>query len=109
MNLFALPAGIDWEEIAHILWETDALRVERIVSCGQTSPDGFWYDQEEDEWVSVLEGIGEVEFPDGTKSRLNRGDTLFLPAHTRHRVSFTSKNPPCVWLCVFGKLAPESD
>ncbi len=109
MNLFALPAGIHREEITDILWETDALRVERIVSCGQASPEGFWYDQEEDEWVSVLEGTGEVEFPDGTKARLGPGDTLFLPAHIRHRVSFTSREPPCVWLCVFGKTAPESD
>lgn len=109
MNLFALPNGIHQQEITDILWETGSLRVERIVSCGQVSPEGFWYDQEEDEWVSVLEGTGEVEYPDGTTSRLDRGDTLFLPAHTRHRVSFTSQNPPCVWLCVFGKPVPESD
>ena len=100
MNLFELPAGIHREEIADILWQTEALRVERIVSWGQVSPEGFWYDQEEDEWVSVLEG---------TKTRLGRGDALFLPAHVRHRVSFTSKEPPCVWLCVFGKTVPESD
>ena len=59
--------------------------------------------------MSVLEGAGEVEFSDGTKTRLGRGDALFLPAHIRHRVSFTSKEPPCVWLCVFGKTVPESD
>ena len=109
MNLFELPAGIHREEISDILWQTEALRVERIVSWGQVSPEGFWYDQEEDEWVSVLEGAGEVEFSDGTKTRLGRGDALFLPAHVRHRVSFTSKEPPCVWLCVFGKTVPESD
>ena len=101
MNLFALPAGIHREEITDILWETDALRVERIVSCGQASPEGFWYDQEEDEWLAVLAGTGEVEFADGRKACLSAGDTLLIPAHARHRVSFTSTEPPCVWLCCF--------
>ena len=101
MNLFALPAGIHREEITDILWETDALRVERIVSCGQASPEGFWYDQEEDEWLAVLAGTGEVEFADGRKACLSAGDTLLIPAHARHRVSFTSTEPPCVWLCFF--------
>lgn len=109
MNLFSPPPSFGPEEELAVLWERPGARVERIVSSGHSSPPGFWYDQEEDEWVSVLEGAGEVEFSDGTKTRLGRGDALFLPAHVRHRVSFTSKEPPCVWLCVFGKTVPESD
>ena len=109
MNLFELPARLGGEGGTGILWETPDLRVERIVSTGQVSPEGFWYDQEEDEWVSVLEGEGEVEFPGGEKRRLKRGDTLFLPAHLRHRVSFTTARPPCVWLGVFGRRDGRAD
>lgn len=75
------------------------IRIERILSSGQTSPEGFWYDQEENEWVTILEGEGEVAYPDGSKVRLQKGDTLLLPAHQKHRVSYTST--PCLWLCVF--------
>ena len=109
MNLFELPARLGGEEVTEILWETPDLRVARIVSAGQASPEGFWYDQAEDEGVSVREGEGEVEFPGGEKRRLKRGDTLFLPAHLRHRVSFTTARPPCVWLFVFGKGYGRAD
>ena len=97
MNLFALPAGIHREEITDILWETDALRVERIVSCGQASPEGFWYDQEEDEWVCLLTGEADLEYETGVQT-LRAGDCVFLPRHRRHRVARTTA---CVWLCVF--------
>ena len=101
MNLFELPPPCGGE-VTDILWDNGNLRVERIVSRGNVSPDGFWYDQDEDEWVSVLQGSAVLEFPD-SKAELNPGDTIFLPAHRRHRVAFTSTEPPCVWLCVFGK------
>lgn len=100
MNLYRLPPS-SGGEIADILWQAEGLRVERIVSRGDVSPAGFWYDQEEDEWVAVLEGEAELEFPSG-KVSLRRGDTLLIPAHRRHRVSRTSIEPPCIWLCVFG-------
>ena len=83
------------QELTEILL-TGKTRIERIVSNGQTSG---WYDQTEDEWVCVLQGIGELTYADGSKQRLHAGDTAYLPAHCRHRVSYTSK--PCVWLCVF--------
>ena len=105
MNLFELPPACG-EEVTDVLWENGTLRVERIVSRGDVSPDGFWYDQDEDEWVSVLQGSAALEFPEG-REELNPGDTVFLPAHRRHRVVFTSTEPPCIWLCVFGKKAQK--
>ena len=101
MNLFSLPPSFGPEEELAVLWERPGARVERIVSSGHSSPPSFWYDQEEDEWLAVLAGTGEVEFADGRKARLSAGDTLLIPAHARHRVSFTSTEPPCVWLCFF--------
>jgi cupin 2 domain-containing protein len=71
------------------------------VSEGQISPTGFWYDQDEWEWVTVLQGSAELEFSDATR-RMSVGDWVFIPAHERHRVAYTSSEPPCVWLAVFG-------
>ena len=99
MNLFDLPPQFSQEEVTQELLSAPNVRIERILSSGQTSPEGFWYDQEENEWVTILEGEGEVAYPDGTKVRLQKGDALLLPAHQLHRVSYTST--PCLWLCVF--------
>ncbi len=82
-------------------------RLARIKSCGHVSPPGYWYDQEEDEWVMVLGGEGELEWPCGGKKRLKAGDWLFIPAHQRHRVSYTSSEPPCIWLAIYGNLKME--
>ena len=90
-------------ETAEELWRTGAFRVERIVSSGFVSPPSFWYDQDEDEWVAVLSGEGTLEFGDGSLETLKEGDWVFLPARLRHRVAFTTTEPPCVWLAVFGR------
>ncbi len=102
-NLFDLifsdsPAN---EEITNILHQSHGVRIERIVSTGQVSPDGFWYDQEEDEWVALLDGEAQIMFEDGTVFLMSRGDHLLIPAHCRHRVTYTSSQPPAVWLAVF--------
>lgn len=102
MNLFACYNPAAPEEQIDVLRQTSAVRIERIVSTGQVSPSGFWYDQEEDEWVAVLQGEGRIETESGVLV-LRPGDTAFLPAHFRHRVSFTSADPACVWLCIFSK------
>ena len=108
-NLAGLPANLPDEEIFEELLRTPSFRMERIVSSGQASPPGFWYDQEEDEWVALLQGEAALEFEDGSADKLRSGDWVFLPAHMRHRVASTSKEPPCIWLAVFGspRSAPE--
>ena len=108
-NLFAVPetARSDGPELFEpVLTGPAGLLVERIVSHGQTTPEGEWYDQERDEWVAVLEGEARLQYADGSEVRLGRGDHLFLPKHCRHRVTSTSS--PCVWLAVHGEaLRPE--
>ena len=101
-NLLALPAELPLiEELTDIVFQRRGLRVERILSTGQTSPSGFWYDQEEDEWVAVLQGEGVLQWEDGSLTELRAGDWLLIPAHKKHRVERTSVNPPCIWLAIF--------
>jgi len=98
-NLFNIPS-IATKELFDTLAKTPNTRIERIVSYGQTSPEGFWYDQDEDEWVAVIEGTAELLFEgEDTSRRLGKGDTLFIPAHAKHRVARTAN--PTIWLAVF--------
>ncbi len=101
-NLFAgLPsAPIPDERVEAIL--AGAVRIERIVSTGQVSPPGFWYDQEEGEWVAVLQGSARLWLEGEPEPRLlQAGDFIDLPPHTRHRVDWTDSQTPTVWLAVF--------
>lgn len=107
MNIFELPARLmqdkELEEI--LLQDTNSgVRIERIISAGQVSPPGFWYDQAQNEWVLLLQGQAELTWEDGSVVSLQKGEWLFIPAHMRHRVSWTSSEPPCIWLAVhYGK------
>jgi len=98
MNIFDLPPLPLPEELTTILAESGSVRIERIISTGQVSD---WYDQDETEFVVLLEGSAEIEFESGRLTALLKGDTLLIAPHERHRVSYTSSSPPCVWLCVF--------
>ena len=100
-NFFSqIPEDLTHEAFLEIL-SADGVRIERIVSKGHTSPDSGWYDQEENEWVLVLEGSGTLEFEDGRQVVLEKGDYLNIPAHERHRVVRTDPDRPTVWLAVF--------
>ena len=81
------------------------IQIERIVSTGQTTPSGQWYDQKLDEWVILLQGEAKLSYDDDTRIRLKAGDYLLIPAHTKHRVEYTSIEPPCIWLAVHGQFA----
>lgn len=100
-NLFAnLVAQAEQEEIA-VLAEKAGARIERIVSTGQASPPGFWYDQARTEWVVVLAGKAALRFENESEPRLlGPGDWVEIPAHARHRVEWTDAEPPTVWLAV---------
>ena len=100
-NLFArLPHGGPDENITALL-TTPNVRIERIVSTGQASPPGFWYDQNESEWVVLLTGGASLRFDGETDTReLRPGDYLHIPAHVRHRVEWTHPSEPTVWLAV---------
>ena len=98
MNIFDLPPLALTAELTTILAGNENVRIERIVSTGQTSE---WYDQAETEFVVLVEGNAVIEFNDGTTAVMSKGDTLLIEPHERHKVKFTSSNPPCIWLCVF--------
>ncbi len=103
MNLFQIPKRLPDEEVTNEIIRTPAFRVERIISSGQASPNGFWYYQDEDEWVALLQGEALIEFDNGESITLSKGSELFIPARQKHRVANTSTTPPCIWLCVFVK------
>src|SRR4051812_38724088 len=102
INLYGdLPDGSNEEQFTDLL-KTGAVRIERIVSSGQVSPPGFWYEQEEGEWVIVLRGAAALEFEGEPElCRLGPGDHVNIPAGRRHRVAWTDPVAPTVWLAVF--------
>lgn len=81
-------------------------RIEAIVSNGQATPEGSWYDQDQDEWVVLLQGSAVLRFDNGKEIALEAGDYLLIPAHCRHRVESTTSLPNCLWLAVHGELEP---
>lgn len=101
-NLFtAIPEALH-DELAQPLLTAERLRIERIVSTGQASPEGFWYDQDEHEWIAVLRGSAGLEIEGEAQVRhLSAGDYLLIPAHQRHRVAWTNADEQTVWLAVF--------
>jgi cupin 2 domain-containing protein len=98
--LASLPQRLAAEQTTTLV-ASENLRIERIVSTGQASPPGFWYDQDEAEWVLVLAGAAGVEFEgDPGPCTLRAGDYVLIPAHRRHRVAWTDPEQATVWLAV---------
>jgi cupin 2 domain-containing protein len=99
-NLFAdLPRQVPDELITTLIDAAD-VRIERIVSHGHVSPEGFWYDQDQHEWVVVLKGVARLRFEDETVE-MGAGDFVNIPAHRKHWVEWTTPEEPTVWLAVF--------
>ena len=109
-NLFAdLPRRLTEEEVT-VLAARSGAYVERIVSTGQTSPTGFWFDQDWAEWVIVLEGAAGLQIEgEAAPRRLGRGDYVEIPPHVRHRVEWTDPDRPTVWLAVHWKAGDRQD
>lgn len=100
-NLFSsLPDCLDGEVFQELITQPH-VRIERIVSRGHSSPASGWYDQSDHEWVIVLQGAGSIRFEDGSEIRLEAGDYLTIPAHTKHQVCWTDPERHTVWLAVF--------
>jgi cupin 2 domain-containing protein len=109
MNIFNLPSDLPDEECFEPLFSNPHVLIERIVSTGQTTPPEQWYDQERDEWVVLLQGEATLGYADGSTKALTAGDWVFIPAHQKHRVEYTSAHPPCIWLAVHLEPHPEND
>jgi len=105
MNIFQLPPVLPEGEVFEALVLDHGILIERIISCGQITPQGQWYDQERDEWVVLLQGYAEISWEDSRIEKLHAGDWLLIPAHERHRVTYTSSDPPCIWLAVHARLS----
>jgi cupin 2 domain-containing protein len=89
------------EEIFQILASSNNVKIERIISTGQTTPQDQIYDQETHEYVVLLQGHAKVTLVDENKTiELKSGDAINIPAHQRHVVSYTSSEPPCIWLAI---------
>ncbi|RKT26689.1 hypothetical protein B0G69_2454 [Paraburkholderia sp. RAU2J] len=105
-NLFDVGAlvGADAnaEEQVDALLEQAGVSIERIVSTGQASPPGFWYDSPRAEWVVLLSGAATLEFEGSAEPHpMKCGDHVLIEAHRRHRVAWTCDTEPSVWLAVY--------
>jgi len=100
-NIFAKrPQGLDREDFL-TLFETSSIKVERITSHSHSSPPGFWYDQNWDEWVIVMRGSATLEFEGNEVVELKQGDYVTIAKHVKHRVANTARET--VWLAVHAK------
>ncbi len=101
-NLFQPLPGSLPEELVTVLAENQYVRIERIVSMGHASPEGFWYDQAEHEWIALVRGQAKLSFQgDVLPIDLKPGDCLLIEAHRKHRVESTTATEPTIWLAVF--------
>lgn len=87
-------------ELSETLLTSKQIKIERIISAGHTSAPDYWYDQPENEWVIVLKGEAKLETETGTH-HLNTGDYVNIPAHTKHRVAWTTPTEETIWLAIF--------
>jgi cupin 2 domain-containing protein len=100
-NLFGQARGDIRQELATALVDTHKLKIERIVSLGQHSPPGFWYDQPWAEWVLVLTGSAGLRFEGEAEVKtLSSGGYVLIPPRVRHRVEWTAKDQVTIWLAV---------
>ena len=104
-NLFAdIPENLR-EELVETILQASSFRIERIVSHGHCSPDGFWYDQDEHEWVILLKGSAVLRFEDQSENiSMNPGDYINIEKHRRHRVEWTSTEQETLWLAIHYQL-----
>jgi cupin 2 domain-containing protein len=108
-NIFELPDPLPAAELFEPLAASGDILVERIISRGQQTPLGHWYDQDKDEWVMLVQGEAELSYSDGSSLRLQSGDYVLIPARQKHRVEYTSTAPPCIWLAIHATTLSNSD
>ena len=107
-NLFDnLPARLP-DELFTTLIQSPQVRIERIVSQAHASPEGFWYDQPQHEWVLLIRGAATLRFEEGLVE-LRSGDSLLIQAHRKHRVESTAQDQPTIWLAVHYDEVVEND
>lgn len=99
-NIFAdIPESLS-AELTQQLASAENVRIERIVSQGHHSDSDHWYDQDDNEFVLLVQGAATLEFEHETIS-LEPGDWIEIPAHQRHRIVSTKLDEQTIWLVVF--------
>ena len=100
-NLFAdIPKNLS-DELFETLIQTSGFRIERIVSHGHCSPEGFWYDQDDDEWLILLKGSAVLRFENPSEHiTMNTGNYINIENHRRHRVEWTDLEQETIWLAI---------
>jgi cupin 2 domain-containing protein len=99
-NLLAdIPSNLP-DEVVQTLLKSSHVRIERIVSHGHRSPDDFWFDQDENEWVLLIAGAARLEF-ENEMVELTPGSFVSIPAHRRHRVAWTDPERATIWVAVW--------
>jgi len=89
------------EELLQTLCSAEHVKIERIVSRGHASPEGFWYDQEGREFVLLVQGSAGLRIEDEKDILvLKTGDYVNIPAHVKHRVEWTDPDCDTIWLAV---------
>jgi cupin 2 domain-containing protein len=103
-NIFSEIPYFTLDEISETLLKTEAFKLERIVSSGQRTPEGEWYDQDTDEWVILLSGSAGLLFEDEEEVFImNAGGYVHIAPHQRHRVEWTDPEEKTVWLALHFK------
>jgi len=96
------------QELSEIILSAPGIRVERIISQAHASPQGFWYDQDWDEWVVVLQGAARLQFEGEAVLKMTAGSFVNIPAHKRHRVEWTAEDQQTIWLAVHYHAEPSA-
>ncbi|AMD94272.1 cupin domain-containing protein [Leptotrichia sp. oral taxon 847] len=101
MNIFDFEKLENNEEIITILEENKNIKIEKIISTGQTTD---WQSSDKNEFVILIQGEAEITYLKNSEIvKLSSGDTILIEKNKKHKVSYTSKNPHCVWICIFYK------
>ncbi len=100
-NIFDLIPATLKDELFEEIVSKDGINIERIVSHGHITPAFEWYDQRRDEWVILLQGEAVISFLNEDDVRLRAGDYINIPAHKKHRVSWTKPDEDTIWLAVY--------
>lgn len=91
------------QEIFETILLNENIKVERIISAGQKTPEELWIEEDKDEWVILLQGEARIKFTDGNETELKKGDYITIHSGVKHKVTYTSRHPVCIWLAIYFK------
>lgn len=99
-NIFeSIPTNIQTEVFENIV-DSNNVKIERIISKGRASTPTEWLDEQTNEWVIVLQGEAILLFDNASSVTLKTGDYINIPAHTKHKVEWTTSDTETIWLAI---------